>query len=103
MVEDIEKNLFISDYEIGMNYEKNIMKYICINPEKNLKLSNIFAYETISKLYMTISVISPQKYIVLRKMNIGREFLSETNDSINSIGERLGYENVKTFNKNFKK
>jgi predicted transcriptional regulator YdeE/AraC-like DNA-binding protein len=103
VVEDIEENLFKSSYEIALNYEVAIINYINNNPDKNLKYSNIFGYETFSKMFLIICGISPQKYVVLRKLNIGREQLQRNEYSIQIIGEKLGYENVKTFNKNFKK
>ena len=54
-------------------------------------------------MFLIICGISPQKYVVLRKLNIGREKLQKNYESIQMIGEKLGYEHIKTFNKNFKK
>jgi xylan 1,4-beta-xylosidase len=87
---------------------KRILAYIQDHYQENPSLADIAAGEYVSPYYLshvfTKSVgMNYTQYLNIIKVGMVRRDLTETNDSITDIMHRNGFDNIKTFNRIFKK
>ena len=69
------------------------------------KIAHKFGYERsyLYRIFMEENGISPQKYILSKRMEKAKRLLSETDVSISLIASQVGYESYASFNKIFVK
>ena len=82
------------------------MTYIQSN-FSNIKISDVARNIGINRSYLTKifkqkTGISPQEYLMERKLSYACKLLMETDAQIQDIARRIGYDNLLTFSKIFK-
>lgn len=85
---------------------ENAVKYILNNYRENISmiyLANICDYspEYFSTKFKLTFGVSPQKYIILKRLNHAKILLISTDDSIHEIGTKVGYPDPMHFSKLF--
>ncbi|WP_040952005.1 helix-turn-helix domain-containing protein [Gorillibacterium massiliense] len=75
---------------------------------ENLKVSDVADYfgyneKYLSHLFTTLSGVSLKQFILQQKMEAAKFILSDTNQNINEVSMRLGYQDSHHFMKSFKK
>ncbi len=100
----------ISDEENGSQERtiSEIKKYIKSNLGRSLSLDEIANHVNynstyISRLFRQLTGENISRYIVEQKIEKAKEYLSETNESIQTISEKLGFETSQYFSNVFKK
>lgn len=92
-------------FPIAVNKMKCVLHRNVANADFNLEM---LSHEVgLSKFHMIRIFreavgVSPAKYLALVKIDLAKELLSKTKNSILSISIDLGYDNLSTFNKSFK-
>ena len=90
----------ISLATIGKNYiDANGLNSSVDDICKQLSISTSYFFRLFKQEYG----VSPQKYIMNKKMDVAMDSLRHTNQSISRISELLGYENVSSFSNTFYK
>ena len=84
-----------------------ILLYIENNFKSNCSLKSIakeisYDYSYLSKYFISLTKISLNKYINLRRVNEACYLLSTTNMTIIDICSHVGYDSLRTLNRNFK-
>lgn len=84
------------------------LKYINSNLERALSLSEIAENVCLSesyfiRLFRNLVKIPPMQYVVMKRIERAVVYLLETNLRINEIARKIGYEDVRYFNRVFKK
>jgi len=102
--ENLEKSY---DYPYQV-YVEHTLEYIEHNYYKPIKVQGIADYIGINRSYLTncfknVMNMSPQKYILNYRMNKACYFLKNTQLSIHSIANKVGYDDALGFSKAFKK
>lgn len=87
-------------------YVKSAILYIHRN-YSNIRVNDIASYIGISRSYLTTIFknkmnVSPQEYLVNYRLNKAEQMLRTTDQSIQEIAGRVGYDNPLTFSKMFK-
>ncbi len=110
MLVDIAADGIISDEENGSQERtiSEIKKYIKSNLGRSLSLDEIANHVNynstyISRLFRQLTGENISRYIVEQKIEKAKEYLSETNESIQTISEKLGFETSQYFSNVFKK
>lgn len=89
-------------------FAQDILMYInehyteSINLEKLSKEFNISSYH-ISHKFQDVYGISPINYVIERRISSAKWMLVNTNDTLITIGEQVGYDNIHHFSKLFEK
>jgi len=90
----------ISLATIGKNYiDANGLNSSVDDICKQLSISTSYFFRLFKQEYG----VSPQKYIMNKKMDVAMDSLRHTNQSISRISDLLGYENVSSFSNTFYK
>ena len=103
------KKQHLSRHDSDINtdtYVDRAMTYIQSN-FSNVKISDVARNIGINRSYLTKIFkqkmgISPQAYLMERKLNYACKLLLETDAQIQDIARRIGYDNLLTFSKIFK-
>lgn len=87
-------------------YMKHAIKYIEEN-YNHIKVTDVANYIGINRSYLTTIFkknlnLSPQRYIIDCRMKIASELLRNSNESIQEIAEKVGYNDCFSFSKTFK-
>ncbi len=87
--------------------EKSI-EYITLNLENRITLSDIAASANMSKAYFStvfkkLNGISPWDYITTKRIELAKEKLKSTNDTVLEIACKCGFNNTANFNRAFRK
>ena len=90
------------------SFAQNILIYINENYDKKITLKLLSEHFHISADYIShefrkIYGISPINYVIDRRLNDAKWLLINTNQSLVSISEKVGYENTSYFSKLFEK
>jgi len=86
----------------------NIINYIDKHFTENITLRqlsdlSLYSPKYFSKLFKNCYGISITEYIQRKRIDMGKQLLSESNYRIDAISEKVGYSNVAHFHKYFKK
>lgn len=86
----------------------DIVDYVKSYRHTNLKvidIANFFGYNEkyLSHLFRSVTGVSLKQYILQEKIDLAKYILTETNDTVASIAESLGFEDSHNFMKAFKK
>ena len=108
-IETEEKKQNIAHHENNINadiYVDRALTYIQSN-FSNIKISDVARNIGINRSYLTKIFknkmgISPQEYLMQRKLNYACKLLVETDAQIQDVARRVGYNNLLTFSKIFK-
>ncbi len=89
-------------------YVNKAENYIKTNVHKKITVSDVAAYVGIdrsylSRLFQQYKKISPQSYILSFKMNTAANYLKNTGISVSEAAQSVGYWDIRTFSKAFKK
>lgn len=103
-----EENSFDNDKQTNEDLIKNIMNYIHLNYSYDISSNSIAKYFFISPQYLARIFnkrigMSPTAYITSIRLKHAAQMLTNTNLSINSISEAVGFSNPYYFSSLFKK
>ncbi len=103
--------LIVSEMDSKTTISKNkidpAIKYINNNIDKKITNSELakmcFVSEVyLRKLFLKITGVTPQQYVIQRKIKMAKSWLLSTRMAINEIAFKLGYPDVYSFSKSFK-
>ncbi|MEA2012445.1 MAG: AraC family transcriptional regulator [Verrucomicrobiota bacterium] len=90
------------------NLIRKAREYIFENMQKDISVEDIsenlkISREHLSRIFSQQTGISPASYIRKKKIRFACHFLRETNLSCKQVATRLGYRNISSFSRTFKK
>ena len=97
------KSTDYKDLEPAIEYiEKNIISENVINLDKLCEITSLSKASFMRK-FKKLFIYTPVEFVNIKKMEIAKNLIQTTNDSITDIAFKLGYSNLITFERNFKK
>lgn len=92
------------DYSAGKGYYKNAVQYMQENYMQNINIAEVaqalgISYVYLNKLFKAHQVmgIRPIDYLNLLRIDQAACFLIQTDDSLEVISEKVGYNNIQSF------
>lgn len=104
-----EKNVDTESVSVQAQYAQAAAQYISSNYHlENLHIEDIANHIGINRSYLTRLFtkyynMNPQEYLIRCRMNKAQTLLTETNSPVNIIANSVGYTDVFTFSKMYKK
>lgn len=100
-----------SNYDLKLpqrSYAEVAHDYISSNYNKNLTVVDVADFIGISRSYLYRLFkekydLSPQEYLLEKRLHSASKLLETTNDSIYEVSQQVGYDNQLLFSKNFRK
>ena len=108
IVQEVSAKLNPETRESRRYIAENIMQFIDDNITSKFKIEDLcrkfFLGKTqIIKLFKEKYGITPMKYAQLRRIDIAKYYLTNTDEPISSLHDKLGFDDIKYFSKLFKK
>lgn len=94
------------DYSFRI-YVEHALEFIEHNYRKEIRVTDIAEYIGVTRNYLSACFqktlnLSPQQYLIQYRMEKAKDLLKTTNDSINSIATKVGYEDALAFSRIFR-